>query len=205
MITMTIAPQQAPQAAAGSVYHVDSRRSRAEFKVGKRFLFVFPFTVVGTLDRVGGTIFLDESAPENSRVDLSFAAAAITTGKARRDTHLQSADFFDVERFPEITFSSRTIEVVDPAAGHFRVTGDLSIRGIHALRDRRCAPARWPRRPQNPCNRYARPPPLRAALGAPAGCARPRGASHRRAGNTAGDVGTLVGGRLASTFRRASL
>ncbi len=129
MSTMTSTPQKAPQAAAGSVYHIDSSRSRAEFKVGKRFLFVLPLTVIGTIDRIAGTIFLDESSPECSRADVSFAAASITTGKARRDTHLHSADFFDAQRYPEITFTSRTIEAVDPAAGQFRVTGDLSIRG----------------------------------------------------------------------------
>ena len=129
MSTMTANVQATPRATAGSVYHVDTSRSRATFNVGKRFLFVLPLTVAGTIDRIAGTIFLDESAPEHSRADLSFAVASITTGKVKRDTHLRSADFFDAQRFPEITFSSRSIEAIDASAGHFRVTGDLSIRG----------------------------------------------------------------------------
>lgn len=130
MSTMTTAHQVAPKASTGSVYHVDSSRSRAEFKVGKRFLFVLPLTVTGTVDRIAGTIVLDARAPEHARADVTFAVASLTTGKAKRDAHLQSADFFDTERFPEIAFASRRIEAVDPAAGHFRVTGDLTIRDI---------------------------------------------------------------------------
>lgn len=129
MSTMTANVRATQQTATGSVFHVDARRSRAEFTVGKRFLFVLPLTVVGTIDRIAGTIFLDEASPEHSRADLSFAVASITTGKGKRDAHLQSGDFFDAERFPEITFASRTIEAIDASAGHFHVTGDLSIRG----------------------------------------------------------------------------
>lgn len=65
--------------------------------------------------------------PEDSRVDVTIAAASVTTGDAGRDGHLTSPDFLDVEKFPTLTF--RTTGVAPAADGHWSVTGDLTIVG----------------------------------------------------------------------------
>jgi polyisoprenoid-binding protein YceI len=63
-----------------------------------------------------------------SFVEVSIDASSIDTGVADRDTHLRSPDFFDVEKFPELHFRSTRIEPVDDS--HYRVMGDLTIRGV---------------------------------------------------------------------------
>jgi polyisoprenoid-binding protein YceI len=85
-------------------------------------------TVRGTFHDVDGTIELDESDPTRSRGEFRVAAASVDTNFGARDAHLRSADFFDAERFPSITFVSTDIESV----GHdqYRVTGDLTIRDV---------------------------------------------------------------------------
>lgn len=130
MTTLTLAPLAPPEAPTVSSYRVNPARSRAEFSIGKRFFFVIPLTVVGRLDEVSETIVFDERTPENSRAELRLAAASISTGNARRDAHLRSADLFDMTRFPDISFVSRTIAPVDGAVGSSRATGDLTIRGV---------------------------------------------------------------------------
>src|SRR5262249_33610307 len=62
------------------------------------------------------------------RVEATIDATSIDTGTAQRDTHLRSPDFFDVEKFPELRFRSTRIEPV--GTGHYRLTGELSIRGV---------------------------------------------------------------------------
>lgn len=63
-----------------------------------------------------------------SRVEVAIDAASIDTGTAQRDTHLRSADFFDVERFPELRFRSTRVE--DLGGDRLRVTGELTIRDV---------------------------------------------------------------------------
>jgi polyisoprenoid-binding protein YceI len=88
-------------------------------------------TVKGRLADVQGTITLDEGAPERSAVEVELAAASIDTRNEQRDQHLRSADFLDAEQFPAVTFRSTRIEGAPLAEGKgFRVTGDLTIRGV---------------------------------------------------------------------------
>ena len=82
--------------------------------------------VRGTFPEVEGTIVLAED-PTQSTVDVTIKTATVHTGATDRDNHLRSADFFDVENFPEITFRSTTIRHL--GGGEFSVTGDLTIRG----------------------------------------------------------------------------
>lgn len=66
--------------------------------------------------------------PEDSSVDVTIDAASIDTADGRRDEHLRGPDFLDVEHYPEITFHSTSVE---PARrGRWRVTGDLTLRGV---------------------------------------------------------------------------
>ena len=84
--------------------------------------------VRGTFHEVDGTIELDEADPTRSHGEFRVAAASIDTNFGARDAHLKSADFFDAERYPWITFRSTAIT---PAGGdRYTVTGDLTIRDV---------------------------------------------------------------------------
>jgi polyisoprenoid-binding protein YceI len=83
-------------------------------------------TVRGKFHDVDGTLVLDESDPTHSAADIRIAAESLNTGAAPRDAHLRSADFFDVERYPFITFRSTAVEHVRGDA--YRITGDLTIK-----------------------------------------------------------------------------
>lgn len=76
----------------------------------------------------GGTLVVDEADVTKSKVVVEIDAASIDTKEPKRDDHLRSADFFEVEKFPKLTFTSTKVEKVD--AENLKVTGDLSIRGV---------------------------------------------------------------------------
>jgi polyisoprenoid-binding protein YceI len=84
--------------------------------------------VRGTFHDVTGTIELDENDPTQSRGEFHVAAASIDTNFGARDAHLRSPDFFDVERFPKISFVATGIERV--GNDHYTVAGDLTIRDV---------------------------------------------------------------------------
>jgi polyisoprenoid-binding protein YceI len=83
-------------------------------------------TVRGKFHDVDGTLFLDENDPTNSSADIRIAGESLSTGVGQRDGHLRSADFFDVEKYPFITFRSTAVEHV--RGDDYRVTGNLTIR-----------------------------------------------------------------------------
>lgn len=83
--------------------------------------------VRGQFGAVQGTIVLDEANPANSTVTAEIDVTSIDTRQEQRDAHLRSADFFDVEQYPNITFRSTRVE---QAGGHFHVIGDLTIRDV---------------------------------------------------------------------------
>ena len=85
-------------------------------------------TVRGSFHDVEGTIELDEADPTRSRGEFRVKAASVDTNFGARDAHLRSPDFFDAERFPEITFVSTAIERIRD--DQFVVTGDLTIRDV---------------------------------------------------------------------------
>lgn len=74
-----------------------------------------------------GTVELDDLDPSRSSVTVDIDAPSIDTNEEKRDAHLRSADFFDVERFPKLTFVSR--QVLTEAGKITQVIGDLTIRG----------------------------------------------------------------------------
>jgi polyisoprenoid-binding protein YceI len=84
--------------------------------------------VRGRFAKFNGTVALDESDVTRSSVEATIDASSIDTGTAQRDDHLKSADFFDVERFPEIRFLSTRIEKV--SGDRYRLTGELTIHGV---------------------------------------------------------------------------
>jgi polyisoprenoid-binding protein YceI len=112
-------------------WQLDSAHSSVEFAV-KHMMMT---TVRGRFKDVQATITRPEGHPENSQLEVRIAVGSIDTGSADRDAHLRSADFFDAERHPTITYRSRRLEGdprppdQPPPVGHrFRVIGDLQIR-----------------------------------------------------------------------------
>ena len=85
-------------------------------------------TVRGRFTDLSGTIRWDETDPLSAEVSVDIGVSSIGTGVPDRDAHLRSADFFDADRFPTITFRSRRVE--PDAVGDLRVIGDLAIRGV---------------------------------------------------------------------------
>ena len=104
-------------------YEVDVAHTR----IGIRARHAMVTTVRGSFGDFSGTAHLDVADPAASSVSLRIRTASIDTGQADRDAHLRSADFLDVETYPEIVFVSTDVEQVDEET--YTVTGDLTIRG----------------------------------------------------------------------------
>jgi polyisoprenoid-binding protein YceI len=84
--------------------------------------------VRGQFNKISGTIHFDPSNLMAASVDLTIDATSIFTGVQKRDDHLKSADFFDIDRYPEITFRSTRIGSVN--GNRAKVNGDLTLHGI---------------------------------------------------------------------------
>lgn len=110
--------------ATATAYTIDAAHSSVEFAV-KHMVFS---TAKGRFNDFAGTINLDEGDLANSSVNVTIQAASIDTRDEGRNGHLKSADFFDVENYPTITFTSTAVKVTGD--GEFNVTGDLTIRGV---------------------------------------------------------------------------
>jgi polyisoprenoid-binding protein YceI len=100
----------------------------AHTRIGVRARHAMVTTVRGAFTSFTGRAHLDAATPASSSVDLTIDTVSIDTGNADRDAHLRSADFFDVETFPAITFASTRVEQLDEDT--YRVTGDLTIKDV---------------------------------------------------------------------------
>jgi len=110
--------------AHASDWDIDGTHTTAQFAV--KHLVVS--TVKGTFDKVGGTVSLDDKDITKSKVEVNIDPASIDTREPKRDTHLKSADFFDVAKFPTLTFKST--KVVKAGKNKLKVTGDLTMHGV---------------------------------------------------------------------------
>jgi polyisoprenoid-binding protein YceI len=119
------APVAVPVAAVPptSRWELDPENSSAEF-VCKHVLS----KVRGMFSQPTGTVSLDEVTPANSRIRAAIDVNSVTTGVEERDTHLKSADFFDVARYPAITFVSTSVG--RSSATSYTVTGNLTMHGV---------------------------------------------------------------------------
>lgn len=107
-----------------TTWNLDPVHSTAEFKV--RHMMIT--NVKGQFREVSGALSLDEGDITKSRIEASIDAGTIDTRNADRDAHLKSADFFDVEHFPKLSFVST--RVTRTGDGELSVEGDLTIRGV---------------------------------------------------------------------------
>ena len=107
-----------------STYQIDTAHTHAQFKV--RHLMVS--NVKGDFDKVTGTIEYDDANPAAATINVTIDVASISTREPQRDAHLKSADFFDAEKFPTITFVSK--ELAKSGEDSFEVVGELTIHGV---------------------------------------------------------------------------
>jgi polyisoprenoid-binding protein YceI len=87
-------------------------------------------TVHGRFNDFDGTLTLDRENPANSKVSFTVKAASVDTQWAKRDEHLRGPDFFNVEKFPDITFKSTKVVLDDDDKDEADVTGDLTLLGV---------------------------------------------------------------------------
>jgi polyisoprenoid-binding protein YceI len=85
-------------------------------------------SVRGAFTEFDGSAHADVAEPAKSGARLTIKVASIDTGNEQRDAHLRSADFFDVDKYPEITFVSTGVEQVDPE--QYRLTGELTVKDV---------------------------------------------------------------------------
>ena len=103
------------------VYEIDGAHTSVEF-IGRHLMIT---KVRGRFSDVRGRITVAEN-PEESHVDVEIGAASLNTGNDDRDNHLRSADFFDVDTYPTITFHSTLVRALPNAT--WEVMGDLTVR-----------------------------------------------------------------------------
>lgn len=103
---------------------IDPAHTRADF-VAKHMMIS---NVHGQFNNVTGTVDFNEKEPAKSSVDVKIEAASIFTHEEKRDAHLKSADFLEVDKFPYLTFKSTKVQPTGDNTG--KITGDLTIRGV---------------------------------------------------------------------------
>ncbi|MGA7830295.1 MAG: YceI family protein [Terracidiphilus sp.] len=109
---------------AVSTWKIDPSHSAAEFKVRHMMISY----VKGKFSGLSGVLKLDENEYTHSTVEVSIPAASVSTVDDKLDAHLKEADFFDVEKFPTLTFRSTSIRYLGDR--DYEVSGDLTIRGV---------------------------------------------------------------------------
>ena len=107
-----------------TTWSLDPAHSHVEFAV--KHLMIS--TVKGRFGVVRGTVRLDDNDPARGQAEIEIDTDSIDTREPKRDAHLRSADFFDVETFPSITF--RSTRIADTTGDRFKLIGDLTIHGV---------------------------------------------------------------------------
>jgi polyisoprenoid-binding protein YceI len=104
-------------------YALDATHSRLGFSTRHAMVT----TVRGAFKEFSGDAVVNTETPADSKVTVTISTASIDTGVADRDAHLRSADFFDAETYPELTFVSTDVE---RDGDDWTITGDLTIKGV---------------------------------------------------------------------------
>jgi len=113
-----------PILASGATYQIDPDHSSFQFTV--RHMTVS--NVRGEFKKAKGIVIIDGNDLTGLKVDVILDTASVNTDNAKRDDHLRSEDFFDVTKYPTITFVSKRVTKVDE--NRLKVVGDLTIRGV---------------------------------------------------------------------------
>jgi len=106
---------------AMSTWNLDPAHSVVEFKVKHMMIS----NVKGTFGKASGVLNYDEANPGAASIEATVDVTSIATGDAQRDAHLKSGDFFDVEKFPAMSFKSFKVRPEDGI-----VEGELTIKGV---------------------------------------------------------------------------
>ena len=113
-----------PFFADAATWQIDPDHSSFQFKV--RHLTVS--NVKGEFGKASGVVTMDDKDITNLKVELTIDASSVNTGHAKRDEHLRGPDFFDVVKYPTLTFVSKKVTKTD--GNRLKVIGDLTIRGV---------------------------------------------------------------------------
>jgi polyisoprenoid-binding protein YceI len=113
-----------PTFSAASNWQIDPDHSSIQFKI--RHLTVS--NVKGDFGKAKGVVTLDDKDITQLKVELIIDASSVNTNHAKRDEHLRGPDFFDVSKYPTLTFVSK--KVIKTDANRLKVVGDLTIRGV---------------------------------------------------------------------------
>jgi polyisoprenoid-binding protein YceI len=115
-------PQAAPAPVPAGRFVLDAAHSNVGFSV--RHMMIS--NVRGTFGTVSGEVSYDPARPDQTRLSVTVDVASINTREEKRDAHLRSADFFDADNHPQMTFVSREVR---PSGEGLELVGDLTIRG----------------------------------------------------------------------------
>jgi polyisoprenoid-binding protein YceI len=124
LLCFTLSAIAATAAAQAGTWQIDPNHSSAQFSV--KHLGVS--TVRGAFTKVTGTAKYDPADPSKDSLDTSIETSSVDTRVTMRDNDLRSANFFDVEKYPTITFKSKQTKA--SGAGMLQITGDLTIHGV---------------------------------------------------------------------------
>ena len=106
-------------------WQIDSNHSKVEFTIKKFWGLV---TVKGTFKQFEGDFNFEEGKPQEWEAQVTLQADSLTTANARRDAHIRTADFFDIEKYPDPDFPQHPFEEVSPQ--QFKLHGNLTIRDV---------------------------------------------------------------------------
>jgi polyisoprenoid-binding protein YceI len=123
LIAVVLIAGLSPAVLANETYRFDPSGSTIGFSVHQ-----FLGTTHGKFTKFSGKIDVDREHPENSSVGTQIDVRSIDTRIKKRDDHLRSAEFFNVEKFPQMTFKSRSVKQTGPQSGD--ILGDLIMHGV---------------------------------------------------------------------------
>jgi len=122
--SLIVAPLSLALVSQAATWNFDTAHSVVTFAV--KHLMIS--TVRGTFDTFEGKVVYDENNPDTFTVEATADAVSVDTRNDRRDADLKSANFFEVEKYPKLTFKSKHVEKIGD--GRYKMTGDLTIRDV---------------------------------------------------------------------------